>query len=159
MKVKASETQIATITKALRAAGARSFREESSDPKHNAQRNLDERTHYVCDGNLRFHKARINSAFVTAGGLLFVIEESVAVDMHNIRRGHRYVVFDVFGTVVSRNDLENCKSTAKAAHKEFTAQEFDLVKHYTTAIREELKRAAEKAAALETAVAEIEAAA
>jgi hypothetical protein len=40
----------------------------------------------------------------------------VALDYENTRRGYRYVVFDVFGHVVSRVSLEECERTSNAAY-------------------------------------------
>lgn len=90
------------------------YRNESSDPKRNAQRNLQGRTHYVDDDTLRFHKSRILSARHVDGGLLFAIVTSDATDYQGKTRGFRYVVFDLFGTVLDRPALEDCyKSTPK----------------------------------------------
>ena len=89
----------------------------TSDAKANAQRNLLGRTHYVDDDTLRWHKARILSARSFDGGLLFGLIESVPLDMHNTRRGCRYVVFDIFGHVISRVALEDCWRTRDQASK------------------------------------------
>jgi hypothetical protein len=95
----------------------RLYRNESSDPKSNAQRNLQGRTHYVDDDTLRFHKSRVLSARHTDGGLLFAIVTSDAADMNNSRRVYRYVIFDVFGTVLDRPDLEHGFKTSDKATK------------------------------------------
>ncbi len=95
----------------------RLYRDESQDPKRNAQRNLDGRTHYVEDNTLSYHHSRILSARVIADGLYFGIVESVALDMHNRSRGYRHVVFNLFGNVVSRSDLEHCAKTSKKAYE------------------------------------------
>lgn len=86
-------------------------------PKAHAQRNLIGRTHYVDDESLRFHKSRILSSHVVDKGLLFAIVESVGLDWDNTKRGVRYVVFNVFGHVVSRVDLESCWRTRQQATK------------------------------------------
>lgn len=93
------------------------YRNESSDPKRNAQRNLQGRTHYVDDDSLRFHKSRVISARDHDGGLLFSIVTSDALDMHNTKRGFRYVIFDLFGTVIDRPTLENVFRTSDQASK------------------------------------------
>lgn len=93
------------------------YRSESSNPKWNAQRNLTGRTHYVDDDSLRFHKSRILSARHTDSGLLFAIVESVGLDYHNSKRGCRYVIFDIFGNVVSRVGLEECWKRSEQATK------------------------------------------
>lgn len=88
-----------------------------SNPTANAQSNLSGRTHYVDADTLRFHKSRILSAAAVDDGLLFVIIESCAMDYHNTRRGFRYVVFDIFGSVISRVELEDCWQSRGAARK------------------------------------------
>lgn len=94
------------------------YRNESSYPKNNAQRNLCGRTHYVDDDTLRGFHSRIISARETHGGLLFAIVTSDAKDFENRSRGFRYVIFDLFGNVVDRNpssvDREYFKSSNKA---------------------------------------------
>jgi hypothetical protein len=95
----------------------RPYRAESSDPTSNAQRNLEGRTHYVDADTLRFHKSRVLKTYIPDNGLLFGLIESVAMDMHNTKRGFRYVVFDIFGTVLSRVNLEECFSTREKAQK------------------------------------------
>lgn len=79
------------------------YRNESSYPKINAQRNLAGRTHYVDDDTLRRFYSCIVSARETHGGLLFAIVTSDAKDYENKARGFRYVIFDLFGSVVERN--------------------------------------------------------
>jgi hypothetical protein len=93
------------------------YRNEGSIPKFNAQRNLMGRTHYVDDDTLRWHKSRVLSARCTDGGLLFAILTSDALDMHNTKRGYRYMIFDLFGTVLSRVDLENAFTSSARAEK------------------------------------------
>lgn len=91
------------------------YRQESSDPKSNAQRNLAGRTHYVDDDTLRFHKSHVLSAQHHDDGLLFSIVTSDALNMHNTRRGFHYVIFDLFGHVVKRVDLEHSFKSHQAA--------------------------------------------
>ena len=98
------------------------YRNEGSDPKGNAQRNLIGRTHYVDDDTLRFHHSRILSARHTDNGLLFAIVESCGLDWRNTKRGYRYVIFDLFGTVLSRVDLEHCFKSSDKATKEMWAE-------------------------------------
>ena len=103
------------------------FRNESSIPVVNAQKNLCGRTHYVDQDTLRWHKARILSARTIPhngmNGLLFAIVESVALDMNNTKRGVRYVIFDLFGNIVgTRRDLENCYRTSAQAEKAMWAE-------------------------------------
>ncbi len=104
----------------------RLYRDEQSDPKYNAQRNLDGRTHYVDDDTLHYHHSRILTTLVIANGLYFGIVESVALDMHNRSRGYRHVIFNLFGTVVTRSDLEHCAKTSKTAYKALIKQKTAL---------------------------------
>ena len=82
------------------------YYQHSSDPKENAQRNLKGRTHYVDDDSLRYHHSRIITANHYANSLLFGIVVSDALDHQNTKRGFRFVVFNLFGTVVERTPLE-----------------------------------------------------
>lgn len=93
------------------------YRNESSHPKANAQRNLCGRTHYVDDDTLRFHKSRIISARHTDNGLLFAIVTSDALDYENRRRGFRYVIFDLFGNTLDRPKLEDAYRKSEQATK------------------------------------------
>src|SRR6185369_14572061 len=93
------------------------FSNKSSDPKNNAQRNLQGRTHYVDDDTLRWHKSRVLSARHVDNGLLFAIVTSDALDMHNTKRGFRYVIFDIFGTVLDRPNLEETYTSSERATK------------------------------------------
>src|SRR6478736_418130 len=94
------------------------YRQESSYPKNNAQRNLQGRTHYVDDDTLRGFYSRIISARHVDNGLLFAIVTSDAIDHENRKRGFRYVIFDIFGNVVERNpaslDREFFRTSDKA---------------------------------------------
>lgn len=98
------------------------FRNESSDPKCNAQRNLCGRTHYVDDDTLRFHKSRVLSARVVDNGLLFAIITSDAVDPDGRKRGFRYVIFNVFGDVLARTKLEEVFRSSDKASKAMWAE-------------------------------------
>lgn len=93
------------------------YRNESSDPKTNAQRNLVGRTHYVDDDTLRFHKSRVISARHSDEGLLFAIVTSDSLNYEGTRRGFRFVIFDVFGTVLERTETENAFRTSDKATK------------------------------------------
>jgi hypothetical protein len=93
------------------------YRTEASDPKTNAQRNLCGKTHYVDDDTLRWHHSRVLSARPMDGGLLFGIVTSDALNFDNTRRGFRYVIFDLFGTVLDRPDLEHAFTSSEKATK------------------------------------------
>lgn len=122
------------------------YRNESSDPKSNAQRNLVGRTHYVDDDTLRWHKSRVISARHTDGGLLFAIVTSDALDMNNSRRAFRYVIFDLFGTVLSRCDLEHATRTGEQATKAMWAElnAMDAAAITREAIKREIKNHADE---------------
>ena len=51
----------------------------------------------------------------TNDGLLFAITTSDALDMHNTRRGFRYVIFDLFGNVIKCEKLEDAFKSHKQA--------------------------------------------
>jgi hypothetical protein len=93
----------------------RLYSNASSYPKLNAQRNLQGRTHYVDDDTLRGFHSRILSARATHEGMLFAITTSDAGDYQNRTRVHRYVIFDVFGTVLERPTIEDSFRTSKQA--------------------------------------------
>lgn len=93
------------------------YKQESSDPKTNAQRNLMGRTHYVDPDALRFHKSRVLSSRHVDNGLLFAIVTSDALDYHNTKRGYRYAIFDLNGYVVERTEREGAFKSRKAAEK------------------------------------------
>jgi len=125
------------------------YRNESSNPKWNAQRNLQGRTHYVDDDTLRFHKARIISSHVIGehrGALLFALVESVGLDMNNTRRGFRYAIFDVFGECMERPDLEHAFTTSEQARKAMWAalNAIDAQAHTLAAIDRQAKQHAQE---------------
>lgn len=152
MKSNTTPEQIQSIIDALKLMHVYPFREEQSDPKYNAQRNLSGKTHYVDDDTLRWHKSRVLSARHLHGGLLFRIVCSDALDMHNTKRGFRAVVFDVFGTTVYRPSLENASSSKQAALNASEREEIDLVAHYREAIARELKQRQDQAQDLQSAL-------
>ena len=86
------------------AIGTRPFERHGYDAKYSAQRNLDGKTHYADDDTLKFFHARINSCRTECNGLVLILIESAAKDMHNSARGHRFVAFDLFGTVINHRD-------------------------------------------------------
>jgi UDP-N-acetylmuramyl tripeptide synthase len=96
----------------------RKYTRLQNDEKHNAQRNLEGRSYYVSDDNLRFHHSRVLYSSAYANGLLFGIVTSDALDMHNTMRGFRYVIFDICGNVISRVDLDQAFKTKAKALKE-----------------------------------------
>lgn len=91
------------------------YRNESSNSKWDAQRNLEGRSHYVDDETLRFHKSRIVYTHVLANGLGYLLVESYAVNPDNQKRAFRGVVFDIFGTIIDRPKLEAGYRTSQKA--------------------------------------------
>lgn len=134
-----------------RAIGARPFDHQSYDAKYDAQRSLSGKTHYADDDALKYFNARINRSGNAAGGLLFWIIESVAQDPDNQSRTNRFVVFDLFGTVV--NDREHLDAgysstdRAKRACQEWI-ESFDVAAHYKAALVDRAERAKRDAADL-----------
>lgn len=109
----------------------RPYRNESSDPTNNAQRNLTGRTHYVDADTLRYHKSRILSCQVHCDGLLLSIIESVAIDPNSSKRRYRGVIFDVFGNTIDRPTLDQCCTNRDKASREMYTQldKIDAIKH------------------------------
>jgi hypothetical protein len=98
------------------------YRDEVTDPKLNAQRNLAGRTFYAEEQTLKYFHAKILSCKVVADGLLLAMVESIAANAENTERGFRHVVFDVFGTVHSRVNLDHLCKTRKQAEKVLAEQ-------------------------------------
>ncbi len=133
------------------------FTQESTNAKYNAQRSLSGLTHYVDDDTLRFHHSRILKTFITDGGLLFSLIESCSLDMHNTKRGFRFVTFDVFGTVVSRVELEQCSAVRASAEKAMWhfLNNFDARSHTLAAIDRQQARFIQECDAMRVAVGEL----
>lgn len=125
-------------------APGRLFGYESRFHDINAQNNLHGRSYYVVPSNLRFHRSRILDSGPILGGLFFALRESVSKDYQHTTRGQRWVVFDLFGELVFRPDLETI-TTKRAADAAFFRwrEGFDWRAHY------EQKRAAERARMLQ----------
>ena len=134
------------------------FSNQSSNATANAQRNLMGRTHFVDPDTLKFHKSKIISARPTHMGMLFAIVTSDALDFENSRRGFRFTVFDLFGTVISRTDLEGAFRTSKQA----TAAMWDYINSVAAksvtwdAIQKQKERFAKEMAELESTVTKLE---
>jgi len=111
-------------------------------PTTNAQGNLDGRTHYVDTPTLRFFNSRILSALPVSNGAFYKIIESASLDYSNTKRGFRAVLFDIFGTVVYRPDLEECFTSTEKANKGFFRwfETFNEFEHYQNAITWKLQK-------------------
>lgn len=127
-----------TLADLLQNTGATLYQHKSSTPTLDAQQNLAGRTHYAEAETLRWHKARILSSREHCSGTIFALVESVSLDWDNTRRGYRFVVFDVFGTVIERADLENTWKTADGARKAFWKwlESFDVFSYYANALHQ-----------------------
>lgn len=93
------------------------YRDESSNPRANAQANLWGRTHYCDDDTLRYHKSRITWCDVRADGKYLLIVEAYAVDYQNTQRAFRGVIFDLTGNPVYRPKLDAGYSSTAIALK------------------------------------------
>jgi len=118
------------------------YKNEWSMPKVNAQENLEGRTHYVEPSTLRFFNSRIVSALPVSNGAFYKIVESLSLDHNHTKRGFRAVLFDIFGTVVYRPDLDQCFTSTEKANKGFFwwFETFNEVEHYQQAIDGKLKK-------------------
>lgn len=142
----ARKTQLSddTARAIAHAIGCRPFDRHGYDAKYSAQRNLDGKTYYADDDTLKFFHARINSAYVECNGLLLVILQSEAKDMRNQSRGHRFVAFDLFGTVINERDhVESMHSKSDGARAAMRAwlDGFNVLAHYKAAMSERAARA------------------
>jgi hypothetical protein len=136
----------------------RLFSNASCDAKANAQRNLSGRTHYADDDTLRGFHCRIISARTTDQGLLFAIVTSDAKDFENRSREFRFVIFDIFGTVLERpKSGEGFRTSAQATKAMWTALNgLDAKAHTLEAIEEQRLRAMREFAELSDVVGKME---
>jgi hypothetical protein len=132
---------VLSLADALHAAGHSRYSDRSYDPKQNAQRNLEGRTHYVDTDTLRYFHSRIVASSDHDHGLIFSIIESVARDPDNRSRGFRYVLFDVFGTVIDRPGKDELVSSSDVARKRMYAalNALDVAAHYRDALHSRVK--------------------
>jgi hypothetical protein len=90
------------------------YRNDLSNHKANAQRNLDGRTHYVDPETLRYHKSRVSYSDATAGRLLFAL-------ITKEPEGYRFSVFDLYGFVADREPVDDYYPTLRKAEKALKA--------------------------------------
>ncbi len=139
------------------AAKVELFEDIYSNPKANAQKNLQGRTHYAEDQTLVFFKAKIVAARDTHHGLFLQIVESVALDYDNTRRGFRVVVFDLFGQCVFRPSFSECASTKTAALDHFKKYyDIDPATYYRAELKHRANRLTNQVAAMNEAAAMLE---
>lgn len=111
------------LVSALKRQGIELFKERAGMPLNQAQRNLEDRTHYVDDSTLRSFVAKVHAAHVLDDGLLFGIVESVQKGPRaEDGRVWRPVVFDLFGNTVYRPDIEDSFDSIKGAQADFWKQ-------------------------------------
>ena len=133
--------QIASIIQKM--GIAQLYGNKSSYTKNNAQLNLEGRTHWADDSNLKFFGCRISSAHETASGLLFYVIESSFTNYDKTTRGFRFAIFDIFGEVIARQSMDEAFKTSDKARKAMwaTLESFDIAEHYTKALKSIAKRA------------------
>ena len=118
------------------------YKNEWTNSKANAQENLNGRTYYVEPSTLRYFNSRILSALPVSNGAFYKIIESLSTDHNHTKRGFRAVLFDIFGTVVYRPDLDECFTSKEKADKGFFwwFETFNEFEHYQQALDGKLKR-------------------
>jgi hypothetical protein len=118
------------------------YKNEWTNSKANAQENLDGRTYYVEPSTLRYFNSRILSALPVSNGAFYKVIESLSLNHNNTKRGFRAVLFDIFGTVVYRPNLEECFTSKEKADKGFFwwFETFNEYEHYQQAIIAKLKK-------------------
>lgn len=143
-----------TARKISQSLGTSLFSRCGYDAKYCAQRNLTGKTHYVDEDTLKFFHARIVSTRGMQEGLLFGMVTSVAKDSDNRSRGFRFVVFDLFGTVLNDRDhadsMHNKSDKAAAAMAEWL-ESFDVLAHYKRAMLERADQLQREAAEMSKA--------
>lgn len=133
------------------ACGVRPFYQRGYIAKDVAQNNLSGKSHYAEDDTLKFFHARINRCYIECNGLVLVIVESAAKDMNNASRGHRFVAFDLFGTVINeRERADEMHSTSDKALADMRTflDGFNVLAHYKDKLAERAARAKREADAM-----------
>lgn len=108
------------------------FTDRSSYPLPQAQRNLEGRTHYVDDATLKYFGSRILTCGFTDDDTLLYLIESVKTSSDGGGREFRFVVFDVFGTVIQRPSMGKWFKNSEQARRAMWAwlNGFDAQAHY-----------------------------
>jgi hypothetical protein len=141
---KPARAQLAQIKAALRELHAREFQDRSSDPKYNAQRNLEGITHYTDEGTLSYFKSRILHTWIAGEGLLFALVESVNSRPDHGGENKRACLFDAFGTVIHQTNWTRTSERAEKDLREYIAG-FDIRAHYTQEIKARAARMQDQA--------------
>jgi hypothetical protein len=127
------------LKNALSAYGTNLYRDGSSYHPSRATMALSGRTHYVDPDTMKYFGCRINYCSIDVNGLYCWILESVSHP--SMGRVHRFVLFDVFGTVLTeRGDM--LRKTRRQAEKDKEAflGSFDPIAHTEKALRENIAR-------------------
>lgn len=112
----------------LKKAGIPLFEERSGFPLNQAQRNLEGRSLYAEDSQLRTRSTKIHSVYVLEDGLILGLVESVQAGASEADgRVYRPTFFDVFGNIISQPEIKDASPTLKKAQADFwrTADELD----------------------------------
>ena len=124
---------LATLADAMKAQGFNLFRDESSYPMSNAQRNLSGRTFFMSPDTIKFFKAKVHRCAILESGLVLALVDSTRQDGH--AREYRPAFFDIFGTCIER-DVSGSFRTPAAADKAYwkRCNEIDFLAHYREAL-------------------------
>ena len=161
--MKRKTTKIKRIRRALLMLNADKFRCESCNPKLNAQRNLQGRTHCYDEATMKSFGSRVNQSgdpygyrFVSEKfdgqmkGLFFFVMESVSTRPDNGGKNKRVLMFDVFGNVIDPA-VGNCvwHKTFDGATKQLFrflvgedepfVEAFDPIEYYEGLIEDKIK--------------------
>jgi hypothetical protein len=137
----ADNSPLARLSDEMRKQGFSLFREESSYPLSQAQRNLAGRTFFMSPDTMKFFKAKVHRCSILESGLVLAMVDSTAQD--GAAREYRPAFFDIFGTCIERAVGAGSFKTLAAAEKAYyrRCDEIDFLAHY----REALARQKEKA--------------
>ena len=135
--------------------GVSKFESHGYSAKGLAQKNLTGKTHYVDDSTLRYHHSRVLECYSTDHGTVCTIIESCALDMHNTKRGFRFVAFDLGGEVLERADLETTFKTKKQAQAAMWnwLESFDVMAHYKDKMQDMIRRDNNRIAVMQNTIA------
>lgn len=127
------------IQNALSAYGISLFQDDSSYAWPRATHALEGRTHYLDDLTVKYFGCRVNRSAVDFNGLYCWIIESIKHPSDG--RMHRFVLFDVFGAVLTERS-GGLRKTARQAEKdkELFLGSFDPVAHTEMALRGKIDR-------------------
>lgn len=131
------------------------FTDRSSYPLPQAQRNLEGRTHYVDDATLKYFGSRILTCGFTDDNSILYLIESCKTSPDGGGREFRYVIFDVFGTVIQRPVMGEGFKTSEQARRAMWEwlNSFDAQAHYLEVLERRAARLEGEALAMREALA------